>query len=141
MRKIELDGKEYDLVCNLGILEELQDEFGGITPFEKKLIGIVGEEEKKDKHGRITTTPVFGEPSFKAVRIGLFLMINEAIKIKNEEGAGLDLISMEEIKRMQAGTGDISKLANILHEEFVACFKSKNPKKEEKSPLKKVTEE
>ena len=63
-------GKEYKLVFNLNVLEEIQEKYGTLTDWIEKAYG------KKT-----------GEPSAKALAFIIAAMINEGIDIENEERA------------------------------------------------------
>lgn len=62
---IKYKGKEYELVFNLNVMEEIQEEYGSIAAW--------GE-----------LTEAAEEPNAKAVKFGLGAMINEGIDIYNE---------------------------------------------------------
>lgn len=79
--------KKYPIKCDLTVLEEIQEKYGTINEFELKLAGWMKNEKKLVKT----------EPSMKAIRFALPLMINEGIDIANE-----------------------------LHDEFSRCFEVKN---------------
>ncbi len=65
--EIEYNGKKYNLVFNLNVMEQIQDEYGTL-----------------DKWGGLTDGSK-GEPNAKAVIFGFTCMINEGIDIDNEE--------------------------------------------------------
>lgn len=64
---ITYKGKEYKLVFNLNVMEEIQNEYGTINKWTELTDGISGE------------------PDAKAVIFGITAMINEGIDIDNDE--------------------------------------------------------
>lgn len=66
--KIQYKNKEYKLVFNLNVMENIQEEYGTL-----------------DKWGELTDGSESGEPDAKAVIFGFKEMINEGIDIENEE--------------------------------------------------------
>lgn len=68
MDKLEYKGKEYKLIFNFNVLEEIQSEYGTLA----KMI--------EEAYGQNT-----GEPSAKALAFIIAAMVNEGIDIDNEE--------------------------------------------------------
>lgn len=66
-KKFEYKGKEYNLVFNLNVMEEIQDEYKTL-----------------DKWGSLTDGSD-GEVNAKAVIFGFTAMLNEGIEIDNED--------------------------------------------------------
>ena len=84
--KLNYKGKEYPLVFNLNVLEEIQEEYGTIT---KWIEAAYGKET--------------GEPSAKALSFGIRAMVNEAIDMAEEEhepAGELEKISLKQANRM-----------------------------------------
>lgn len=116
---IELGEERFPIKCDLAVLEMIQEEYGTVNAFELKLAGWVKDEKKK---------LVKTEPSMKAIRFALPLMINEGIDIENvgntekkEHVSDIDL-------KMICSDINIFDVANKLHEEFIRCFETKNLK-------------
>ena len=65
--KITVNDKEYSLVFNLNVMEEIQEEYGTL-----------------EKWGNLTDG-TSGEPNAKAVIFGFTAMINEGIDIQNDK--------------------------------------------------------
>lgn len=63
--KIQYKDKEYSLVFNLNVMEEIQEEYGSI-----------------EEWGNLTSG---AEPNVKAVIFGFSAMLNEGIDISNDE--------------------------------------------------------
>lgn len=64
--RITVNDKEYPIVFNLNVMEEIQEEYGAL-----------------DKWGNMTDG-TDGEPNAKAVIFGFTAMINEGIDIQND---------------------------------------------------------
>lgn len=79
--KIQYKGKEYKVVFNLNVLEEIQDKYGSF-----------------EKWGELTSSD---EPNIKAVIFGFTAMLNEAIDMDNEEnGTNEKALSAKMVGRM-----------------------------------------
>ena len=96
--KIKYKGKEYKLVFNLNVMEEIQEEFGSI-----------------EKWGKMCEPSSMGkEPSIKALKYGLTAMLNEGTEIVNEETGGNDpLLTLKQVGRMISCMG-VSDVSNTL---------------------------
>ena len=79
LRTIEMSGDEIPMMCNLGVLEELQTEFGTIQEFVSKLAPL-------DKNGEVdfSQAPADWLPDIHALVYALPRMINEGIEVHNE---------------------------------------------------------
>lgn len=73
-KTIEYNGKQYKLVFNLNVMEEIQAEYEAVELWAKKTDG-----------GK-------GEPDIKALIFGMSAMLNEGIDIDNEERAPEDKV-------------------------------------------------
>ena len=82
MTYIELAGGTYPIKCDLAVLEAAQDAYGSLTEFERKLLGLPPETDKKKE------TKVSREPSMKTVRFILPLMVNEGLDLENAKEGG-----------------------------------------------------
>lgn len=117
LKYIELGEEKYPIKCDLAVLEEIQEKYGTINAFELKLAGWVKNEEKK---------LVKTEPSMKAIRFVLPLMINEGIDIENaKNGKKRKHITDAELRELCTGV-NVFDVANELHDEFSRCFEVKN---------------
>ena len=67
MDKLEYKGKEYTLIFNFNVLEDIQEQYGTLDQ-------ALGEAYGKDT----------GEPSIKALSFIVMSMLNEGIDIDNE---------------------------------------------------------
>ena len=68
---IETKDKRYPIVFNINVMEEIQEAYGSLNAW-----------------GSIVENAGGGEPKIKDLKIGLVMMINEAIDIENEETNG-----------------------------------------------------
>lgn len=134
LNTINLGGKKYPLLCDLNVLETLQDEFGTVSEFERKLLGVryVKDSEGNliyDEDGNARMELV--EPSIKAIKIALVEMVNEGIAYEAySQGRSWEMI--DELDVMVMCTIPYSDLANILHDEYKRCFLTKKSTPREK---------
>lgn len=134
LNRIRIGETEYPILCDLNVLETLQEEFGNVNTFERKLLGL---EYVKDENGqqvyqedgRPRMTIV--EPSIKAIKIALVEMINEGIAYEAySEGKQWDMLDDLEILAMCAIP--YTELSTIIHDEYKRCFETKKPMPREK---------
>lgn len=103
---LEIDNKNYGMMFNLNVMQEIQEEYGTL-----------------EKWGELTDGKS-GEVNVKALIFGLTAMMNEAIEIKNEEeGTNECLLSKKQVGRLITKAG-IEKSANKLNEAIVESTKS-----------------
>lgn len=103
---LEIDNKEYGLMFNLNVMQEIQEEYKTL-----------------EKWGELTDGKS-GEVNVKALIFGLTCMMNEAIEIKNdEEGLNEPLLTQKQVGRLITKAG-IEKSANKLNEAIVESTKS-----------------
>lgn len=104
--KITYKGKDYKLVFNLNVMEEIQDEY-----------------ETIDNWGSLTDGKS-GEVNIKALIFGITAMINEGIEIENEEeGKNDPPISHKKVARMISEIG-FSKVTKDMNDLVVESVKS-----------------
>lgn len=127
LKRIMIAKKTYPMKCDLNVLEALQEEFGSVNEFERLLLGI---RMKKDEEGRQLYTKdgepqiYIVEPSIKAIKAALPLMINEGLAIEAAEKGGV----AEHVEELDVIAGcDISfeLLSRMIHEEYKKCFVTK----------------
>ena len=86
--EIEYNGKKYNLVFNLNVMEVIQEQYGTL-----------------DKWGALTDGSN-GEPNAKAVLFGFTAMLNEGIDIDNEEnGTNIEFLTEKKVGRMLTEIG------------------------------------
>ena len=127
MSRIQIGEKNYPMKMDLNVLEHIQEEYGSINQFERDILGI---ELVKDENGKQLYTNAgdcqmrIVEPSVKAIKAVLPMMINEGLAIEADIRGGRYVpVSEQEIFRScQIPFGD---LADIIHEEFARCFETK----------------
>jgi hypothetical protein len=123
LNHIVLAGETYPIKCDLAVLEAVQEEYGRIGIFEEKLSGLRPTGEKGENGKELYQK---GEPSMKAVRFALPLMVNEGIDIENRlEGTDRKHISDEDLKELFSEVNTY-EVAALLYLEFCRCFDSKN---------------
>ena len=86
--KILYRNREYKLVFNLNVMEEIQEEYGSVSAWGDK------------------TDAKNGEPDAKAVRFGFRAMLNEGIDIDNEENGTNDPpLTLKQVGRILTEVG------------------------------------
>lgn len=130
---IELSGVKLPIRCDMLVLEKIQEDYGDISEFENKLIGfepIYNEDgsTKINEDGKSVGKSTL--PDIKTVRYGLWEFVKEGIECSGQETkySEKDMIRMVDIS--------IRELSDLLHEEFMRCFKRKN-----QNPTQKETKE
>ena len=134
LNRIEINGVNYPIYCDLNVLELIQDNFTSVNQFERDLLGLTplideNGEIKRNEEGSILNSQ--GEPKIRAIVFGLYLMIREGQRIDTRQtGKEWDELSIDDIRELCAVPfGELSK---ILHDEFNRCF-------DVKKKLKKTT--
>lgn len=127
LKKIQIAGKTYPMKCDLNVLEAVQEEFGSVNEFERQLLGI---KLKKDAEGKQLYTKdgdpqiEIVEPSIKAIRVALPLLINEGLVIEAEQ-KGIAPEHLKEIDIIAGCSISFELLSRIIHEEYKKCFLTK----------------
>lgn len=105
--KIQYKGKEYKLVFNLNVMENIQEEYGTL-----------------DKWGELTDGSENGEPDAKAVIFGFKEMINEGIDIDNEEnGTDIKPLTHKQVGRIISEVGMV-EATQAMNETVVESTKN-----------------
>lgn len=115
---IRYKDKDYKLVFNLNVMEEIQEQF-----------------ESVEKWGSLCEPANNVEPDVKAIKYGFRAMLNEGIDIDNEEnGTDNPLLTLKQVGRMitELGTGEAM---NALNQTVVKS--SQNTEKNGSSTKKK----
>lgn len=127
LKKIQIGETKYPFKIDLNVLEQIQEKYGSVHEFERDLLGL---KYLKDKEGNQLYDEEGAprmykqEPSIKAIRTILPLMINEGLEIEAEEkGESFTPVSDQTILR-ECGV-PFNLLAEIIHEEFRRCFATK----------------
>lgn len=97
---IDTENKKYPIVFNINVMEEIQEAYGGLSAW-----------------GSIVENADGGEPKIKDLKIGLMLMINEAIEIENEEkGTNAPCVTSKQVGRLisEVGFGEITSVIQGL---------------------------
>lgn len=106
MNTINYKDKEYKIIFNLNVMEQIQEEYGTL-----------------DKWGDLTDG-VSGEVNVKALIFGLMSMINEGIEIENDEkGIDIPLFNKKQVGRMLTELG-IQEMTEKVNETVIESTKS-----------------
>lgn len=110
--RILIGDRTYPVKIDLNVLEAIQEGYGSIGRFERELVGLYQGEDG---------TMYRGEPSVKAIRMVLPVMVNEGLAIEAAEtGKPYEPVSdMEVISRCSVA---YDLLAGVIHGEFKKCF-------------------
>ena len=104
---IKANDKEFPLVFNLNVMEEIQEQYGSL-----------------EKWGEITQGD--GEPKVKDLKAGILAMINEAIDIENEEkGTSTTPLNEKQVGRIMSEVG-IQEIVKKIQEITVASTKDED---------------
>ena len=106
MNTINYKDKEYKIIFNLNVMEQIQEEYGTL-----------------DKWGDLTDG-VSGEVNVKALIFGLMSMINEGIEIENDEkGTDIPLFNKKQVGRILTELG-IKEMTEKVNETVIESTKS-----------------
>ncbi len=104
---IEYNGKEYKMIFNLNVMQEIQDEYETLGKW-----GALTDGTALDANGN-----QIGEPNIKALVFGFTAMMNEAIDIDNEKnGTNEPFLTRKTVSRMisEIGIENVTKNMNQL---------------------------
>lgn len=110
---IEYMGKTYRVVCNLNVMQEIQEKFNSFSEWSEK---ITGNNDKK-------------EPSISAIKFGFLFMLNEGIEIESEEtGKELKKLDSKQVGRIisEIGLVNSAQLMTKVISESVGQSQEKN---------------
>lgn len=127
MSRIHIGEKDYPMKMDLNVLEHIQEEYGSINGFELDILGIAFVEDENGKriYGEDGDPLMrFVEPSVKAIKTVLPLMINEGLAIEAEE-RGAEYTPVPESEIFRECSIPFEKLAQMIHDEFARCFATK----------------
>ena len=86
---IETNDRKYPIVFNINVMEEIQEAYGSLSAW-----------------GGIVENADGGEPKIKDLKIGLMMMINEAIDIENEAtGGNAPMLNAKQVGRLIGEVG------------------------------------
>lgn len=112
---IETSDKRYPIVFNINVMEEIQEAYGSIGAW-----------------GAIVENADGGEPKVKDLKIGLTMMINEAIDIENEETNGnRPLVTSKQVGRIISEVGFVAITAVIQNLTVASTHTGDNEGKNE----------
>ncbi len=114
---ININGKDVPLWCDIFALNEIQEDYGTISDFERKLAGI----KEVEVNGERKSYKV--EPDVRTIIYALKLMCKEGYKKAMFLGEELE---KEDIDGLLMNIEiPFNQLADILHNEFRRCFAAK----------------
>lgn len=103
----EVEGKNYELMFNLNVMQEIQEEYGTI-----------------EEWGKLTDSAGGKEPNAKALIFGLTAMMNEVIEINNDEkGTNEPLLTKKQVGRIITKAG-LENSAKKLQEAIIESTKN-----------------
>lgn len=129
LNHIILSGEEYPIKCDLIVLEKIQDEFGSVGAFERKILNW----EKTEKEGVMRGK----NPDTHAINFALPLMVNEGIIIENDT-AEEKRNAMDAEAILRKVDMDIVTIAGLIHKEFARCFPEKKLEAQKDQKTKKT---
>lgn len=104
---IKTEKKEYPLVFNLNVMEEIQEAYGSL-----------------ERWGELTSGG--GEPKIKELKAGILPMINEAIDIVNEEkGINDPMLTGKQVGRLMTEVG-VDVIVKKIQEITIASTKTED---------------
>lgn len=102
---IEVNDIKYPIFCSLNVLEEIQDRYGSIGSWDKKITGK-GEDENEISASDLKTT--------------LALMLNEGADILEKE-----ILTEKQVGRILGQYG-LHKALELVQEQVKTCIYGKN---------------
>lgn len=106
-KKITYNGKDYLIVFNLNVMQEIQEKYGTIQ-----------------KWGDLTDGGETGEPNAKAVIVGFTAMLNEGIDIMNERNGTKDKpLTQRQVGRLITEIG-LAESAKTLQDTVIESTQS-----------------
>lgn len=102
---IKYKGKDYELVFNLNVMEEIQEEYGSV-----------------EKWGELVEAAA--EPKAKDIKFGFTAMLNEGIDIYNEEHEDTrEFLTVKQVGRILSTIG-LEEVAKKLNKTVIDSTKS-----------------
>ena len=111
-----VNGKEYKVVFNLNVMQEIQNEYGTFKKWGELTEGKQGDEES--------------EVDIKALIFGIKAMLNEAIDIDNDtRDEKMPFLTDKQVGRLITDMG-VSEATNKLKTTVIESTKDDVPKNE-----------
>lgn len=109
---IKTEKRDYPLVFNLNVMEEIQEQYGSLDAWGEKTQGK-------------------GEPNVKDLKAGVMAMINEGIEIENENNnTNEPLINAKQVGRIMSEVG-LTAITTAIQNLTVASVKTEGDEKNE----------
>ena len=115
-----LGGRKFEAVIDLNVLAEVQEQYGTISEFERKLRGLTPAEEKGHFY--------IGEPSAKAIAFILPLMINEGFEIEADKLQKYPVEHMSRLEVINMVDMALPELVGLITEELARALAVKKKK-------------
>ena len=119
MERILIGERTYPIKIDLNVLETIQEQYCSVNLIEMDLLGL-----KIQTGGDGKEQIVVVEPSIKAIRMILPLMINEGMAIEAAE-TGQPYVPVNKQEIIQECCIPYDELSKIIHSEFKRCFGKK----------------
>lgn len=127
LTRIFIGNESFPIKMDLNVLEAIQDQYGTVSEWEREILGL---RYRFDENGKMilteegTPSMAKGEPSVKAIKFVLPIMIREGQEIEYEQtGKQYDPVTEDYVNRWVQISYRV--LANIIHDEFAKCFRTK----------------
>lgn len=134
MRHIVINGKELPVVCDIVVLEMLQDKFGDLIKVKDQLQGFVQVKDQNgewatevDKDGNMIRTGYLTRPNVRTTFTAFAFMIQEGLEIEGSD----EKVDIKSLMRQRDYT--LEEVAKICMEEYDKTFLSKNSLSAQKS--------
>ncbi|MCM1213316.1 MAG: hypothetical protein NC331_11315 [Lachnospiraceae bacterium] len=122
MERILIGERTYPIRIDLNVLEAIQDGYGSVHLFEMDLLGIKIQDGEDGEDGEEQI--VAAEPSIRAIRTVLPLMINEGLAVEAAD-AGRPYEPVDGQRIIQECCIPYDELSRIIHQELKRCFGKK----------------
>lgn len=107
LRHIETQNRRYPIVFNINVMEEIQEAYGSLRTW-----------------GSIVENADGGEPKVKDLKMGLMLMINEAIDIENDENTEkMPMVTSKQVGRLISEVG-FKAITTVIQELTIESTKT-----------------
>lgn len=127
LSRVKIGSKTYPIKVDLNVLAEIQEQYGSVNQFERDLLGL---KLAKDENGAQLYTSdgdpqmYIVEPSIKAIRTALPLMINEGLEVE-ARAKGKEFEPLEDIDIITECNISFEALSQMIHAEYKKCFEVK----------------
>ena len=131
LQYLELSGEKYPIKCDLIVLEKIQETYGSLEKYE---LGLMPWVPIVDKNGNEVVDEETGKKKVRG-KIPKVDMVNKSLIWMAEEGEAIaadqekrEVKKIDEKGLLRKVDLSLTEIADLLHDEFARCFKTKNPK-------------